>query len=48
MHKLLAAGDPAIICWKLEHQLRLDPHTLEPGEAEVIAVRLRELLLANN
>eukprot|EP01052_Picozoa_sp_SAG31_P024997 SAG31_NODE_2164_length_6283_cov_2.762451_4_plen_108_part_00 len=45
----LASGNPAIVAARGEKgrdALRLDPHTLQEGEAEVVAKRLREALLA--
>lgn len=45
----LAAGVPSIMGGrgggKGRDSMRLDPHTLEPGEAEVVAARLKQALL---
>jgi uncharacterized pyridoxal phosphate-dependent enzyme len=42
----LAGGDPSIRLAHTAESLTVNPHNLEPGEAELVAARLRELLQA--
>lgn len=42
----LKAGSPPIYVTATAETLRVNPHVLEPGEAEIIAGRLREILTA--
>jgi L-seryl-tRNA(Ser) seleniumtransferase len=41
----LKAGNPPIYVTATAETLRVNPHVLEPGEAEIIAGRLREILV---
>ena len=42
----LKSGDPPIFVGSTDEELTVNPHTLEPGEAEIIARRLRDVLSA--
>ena len=45
VREALAAGSPSIIAGGAGEAMVLDPHTLEPGEEETVAARVREILL---
>ena len=45
VREALAAGTPSIIAGGAGEAMVLDPHTLEPGEEETVAARVREILL---